>query len=1039
MKRMWTEIHFKPIAIAFVCSLSMMCVDAAMAAEPIVPFLEALREAGYHELALEYLDRLAKDPSVDRSIRDTIANEKGKVLLEAARRQVDLPLREKMLGEAEDQLKTFTKQAPPESDLVISAQMDIGNAILERARIQQRLAERNPASNSPYVKAASKLFDESRKIFAQSQALIRPRLEAYPKGLSAEKNPDEYEQREALRSAYVQAQLTQATTLYEKAELLGPDHKSYTKTLESAEESFKTVARKYSKLTAGIYATLYQGRCKQKQKSLKDALAIFVGLVDYENSPGINTIRAKALLSAIECWIEKEVDKPDEAIKRGEEFVATVKGLPKNHPDLLGVKLTLAKAYKYKVDAGLENAQKIARFKLDARKLAREVNRFPSIHQRDAQLFLAQLGNVAESSTAENTELPSGFQDSHSAAMDAWEEMETSSKIKNILSQRIKSISDPKSRAEIQTQLDSSRATAKETEQQAMQLFQHALTQSTLGTPVETINSIRYHLCYLFYKQSQYYEAAILGDFLAKRYPETPGARQAALIAMASYLKLYSSASAQSESKDGLVVSIVETAELIRRRWPEQREAQDALNTLVRFMIQQGKLDEAEGYLKQIPGSSPRRGEAELQTGQALWRQYISKVYQDSTEPDAQRADAEMLDELKNRAQSTLEAGIKRMKQQPPNTTLLTAILSLSQIYIDTNQPKKAIDLLTDPKTGPKALLDAGSPLTQVGNIPEETHRAAIRANISMLGQSSTPKQQMDEAIKSMDALKALVGESSEGKKRLVSIYVNLAQDLQRQIKVAPDDQRSQLSQGFESFLQRVGESSNEFSIANWIAESFFSLAEGFSSKSGKPGKEAKGYYAKAAEGYRDILANAQKYQLNEATTIQLKLRIAATEQKSGNFTAAIDAYEGILKVKETTLNVQVDAAEALQAWGDSGEPEAYRKAIVGDRINKKKRKYTIWGWARLAAVTKKYEQFQGTYFESRYRVAECRYRYALKQKGTKRAKTMKQAKGDIVVTAKNNPKLGGPTSRKRYDVLLKKVQKALNEDATGLAGLQKA
>ena len=45
--------------------------------------------------------------------------------------------------------------------------------------------------------------------------------------------------------------------------------------------------------------------------------------------------------------------------------------------------------------------------------------------------------------------------------------------------------------------------------------------------------------------------------------------------------------------------------------------------SLVPFMINSGQLDKAQGYIDMMPEDSPRRGEAELKTGQAMWGTYI--------------------------------------------------------------------------------------------------------------------------------------------------------------------------------------------------------------------------------------------------------------------------------------------------------------------------------------------------------------------------------------------------------------------------------
>ena len=152
-------------------------------------------------------------------------------------------------------------------------------------------------------------------------------------------------------------------------------------------------------------------------------------------------------------------------------------------------------------------------------------------------------------------------------------------------------------------------------------------------------------------------------------------------IAMASYLKLYKEN--QGEDKEFEIRRTVGLADYIVRKWPTQPEAQEALSTLIPFMIRLQRLDEAEGYLQQIDPKLPRRGEAELQTGQAMWNKYLVGM-QSLRDADKAAAAGETVDrtslpksedlaELRTRAQKTLADGIDRMRQAPVDSTLVLA------------------------------------------------------------------------------------------------------------------------------------------------------------------------------------------------------------------------------------------------------------------------------------------------------------------------------------------------------------------------------
>ena len=83
----------------------------------------------------------------------------------------------------------------------------------------------------------------------------------------------------------------------------------------------------------------------------------------------------------------------------------------------------------------------------------------------------------------------------------------------------------------------------------------------------------------------------MLGEFLAMKYPQAQGARPCAKIAMASYLKLY--ALAKPDERDFESQQVVKICDYIVKTWPREAEAEDALNTLIPFMIREKKLDKA--------------------------------------------------------------------------------------------------------------------------------------------------------------------------------------------------------------------------------------------------------------------------------------------------------------------------------------------------------------------------------------------------------------------------------------------------------------
>jgi tetratricopeptide (TPR) repeat protein len=503
---------------------------------------------------------------------------------------------------------------------------------------------------------------------------------------------------------------------------------------------------------------------------------------------------------------------------------------------------------------------------------------------------------------------------------------------------------------------------------------------------------------------------------------------------------------------------ILNVALYITETWPSQPEAAEALNTLIPFMIREGKLKEAQVYLQRIPLDSPARGEAELKTGQAMWGAYlrgmqdVRKWEQEGLVPEGVDPAAEKarLVEVKNNAEKTLADGVGRMQQAGTvDRTLATAVLSLAQIYVDTDQAAKAVQLLEDPKIGILKLVASNDPATSTPGLAEETYKTALRAYISHLAKAADPQQSdatIDKAKGVMEALKTTVGPTPEDQRKLVAIYYSLALDLKQQLKlVESPEAKDALSKGFETFLKQVGSGAAELNIIYWVAETFANMGEEFQGPGGILTPDAKRYYEQAVATYQSILDQAQALKLDAQMQTQVRMRQAMMWRQLGEFEKSINAFATVLRENNMLLNVQIEAARTYQEWAGKGVPGHYDDAMKGAMPDAQTKKNVIWGWGRLAQITagamsrsrdnpEAREGYRSTFHESRYNLALCRLLLARSQTNTaERRKYMDYAKRDITMTHSLYPDLGGPDWMAKYNDLLKRIQTELAEPAVGL------
>jgi hypothetical protein len=989
--------------------LGAPCTSRAV--EPIRPFLDALYQRQYFDQALSYLDALASSSLVDDSFRQSIDFEVAQVLIQAAGATTDLEKREQHLDQADAKLSAFIS-AHQGHDLVGSAQLQLASVVAERGRGKILAAQPANGRDKEQLSSQGKAqLQEAQKKFAAAHALLLAELAKLPKPALIDPSDLKTKGRKLqLQRDVAQAELLGANIDYELAEATaeGMERKAL---LRAAAEKYGRLFEAYRTLGTGLYAHYWQGRCYQELGDRKRALGCYLHLIDLPSSEKeAQAWRLKSLRQAMEIWVDPSQKKYQEAIKRGEHWLENSPGIAQGDADALAIRYFLALARQSEA-AEPDNKQR-TRSKQLAKKLVAQVASYPGEYQKPAKMMLVKLGGKSDDAQ------PKNFAEAYEAAVEAFDTMRaTAVGLK---------IAEENGDKEAIAELEQARDQQMETVQSAHRL---AFSMAPSAKPDE-LATLRSNLAYLKWETGELYDAAVLGEFLAKTYPESAMGRQGARIAMESFAKIY--AESKSADKTFEEAQVRRIAEYILKRWPDQEDAEYAALKLLHFAITDRRLDQADEYLKIVPVDSPRRGPTELRYGQALWASYL----QQSAAPADQRPPQAELDKMEQRAQQIFESAIERMEAAGPSTSLAAAILSLTQIYLDVSQPAKAIEWLEKDAVGPLKLVEDASPLVQHEGFAVEAYKAALRAYIAI------QPQQLDKAERVMAALESRIESSGDAKanETLTLIYISLGRELQRQLQeLRSSGKQSELevvSKGFEIFLDRVAkrEKGASFSSLNWVAETYYSLGTGFDDGSGKLPPQAKTYFERAADTYQKILAMVAKQpSLAEGDSLLgIRLRLAVALRRCGQYDSALKLLGDILGENKNNLTAQVQAAETYQAQGES-KPESYVKAIAGGMPDGSGNNL-LWGWAKLSKLTMNNDKLAGTFHDARLKLAESRFKYGLKQKGEKeRRRHVEGAKQELWITFKLYPQLGGPDYQAQYERLLKRIQNSLDEKVVGL------
>jgi hypothetical protein len=994
-------------------------------------FLEGLRERDYYDMALQYLGQLQGNPLCPDDLKEVIDYEAGVTLMAASRTAGSL--REKQLDEALVRFKKFI-QEQAEHSLVATANNQLANVLIQRGRIKSKLAS-SPSKSASQKKAltteARTLFQEAQKVFEAAEERIYGQAKELAE--AAKDDPKATEERDRARADFLLIRVNLVDVLYEIGKTYDPKDKEYKDTVQKAAEGYAELYEKYGRYTAGYIARMREGRAYkdlgEADKAIEALEEVMAALEGQDETS--RRLKNESLAILLETFALPSVQKYAEAAAAAKEWQDSAVGAEESSYDGLKIHFLAGKAALAHGEA-IEDDDAKRRVTL---KLARQhfefVARFPGEFQQDARKFLMgeTLGGTAQASKD-----PIDYVDAKDRGEFAWTTM--------VLAMgRLEQAADDE-RAMIQAEIDQAR-------DEALKCYHFALGFKSDATPTDEVNLIRHRLAHLYWLAKDFYRAAVVGEFLARRYPESAGARQGAEIAVKAYRMLYKQSSQPKEARNFETTRMASVAEYITTRWPNEPVAGQAWMMLLDTAVDRRDFEKAQEYLSKIPPDSPARAEAELGTGQVLWSTYGQEL----EKPEEERLPQEELDEIASNARAALEQGVPRMRKQveegrPVDYSTVYSVFLLAEVYLHAGQAEEAVKWLDDEKIGPVPLVAAKNPVTAQGSFPLETYKLALTAYVGA--------QRLDKVKEAMEALEALLAEGGDetAEKKLTEIYIRLGQQLQATLKKLREENRADEAEkvvgSFEVFLARISERANTFPSLNWVADTFFRLALALDPDGQETPAEARKHYESAAATYVKILA-ARKQNPDwapaseeENSQIRLAMCLRALDQEDQYPNAMkllADVIRKRLENKELPrVDVQIEAARTYQDWAKlEGKAGYYEFAIRGGQKDENGRNL-VWGWGRIAKMVhpllSKGGKYVEIFHEARYNMALCRLKLAQSQKGTERTATLKEAKTDVIRVYNSFPTMGGPEWFEKHDTLLKTIQRLLGEAPSGLKGL---
>lgn len=960
----------------------------ATAQEPYREFVAALRNRQYYDMALFYLDQLAARPGVPDDVRQVIPYEKAITLLESSRATRSPERQIEQLDQALAFLAQFVKDSPnhPQAADANSEQAQI---LLGKARVEiiQSKSPANQGARGDYQKRARDFIGQARKVFQTAFEQHEAAWKRFGTFIDKTKDADKYEARAATEVNMLRAQLDLALCTYEEAQTHDIDTADYKRLLTEAAAAFEDMHQRYRSMVIGLYARLYQGKCFEEQGDLQKALGIYNELLDHPgDSAAMRALKNQTLQFKLISLNSKVRNDHQLVVDLGEEW------LKQNKADLrtrvgLGIQWEVARAYEQlgdRRDIDKPEAQRLWRASRDR---AQQVNRFPG-EFHDVSLALIQRLEVK---LGGKERAPETFD----AAFGLGRQMITSIKeTKDAIDGAVKAKTPKEEVDKLKQDLDVQL-------REAAAMFDRALRLATPQDDAKSLTTARYMYAYVNFLMRKNYEAAILGEYVAKTAdPEdTTTGLDAAYLSMAAYVQAFNDTRGEFEDKQADIGFIVKACNLLTDRWPDSDRANDARMTLGRIYSQLKQPVQAAEWYGKVPEADAKYPEAQLAAGQAYWTAYLNS----SRPGDEGVVDATQLTEWRKQAEQFLRNGIARLSATAPKDAappeLIAAKMSLAQIVLSLGQDGEAIKLLLDdPQSVIKAITVADESQrpdkgVQSRQFATETYKLLLRAYIG--------GGKLDEARDTMTTLEKVAG--AESGADVTDLYVGLGKLLRDELdrfRAAGETERfNRLMTSFETFLNDLYQRKDgqTFGSLSWIGETYFALGEA----SANDASRAATYFDKAGKAFQDILNQAQSQPdyLQPDQLSAVKVRLVRCYRLKKEFETAEQLMAEVLKQREKDLRAQVEAAYLYQDWGTTGEADKLLMAIGGNP------KLLVWGWGNLGnrlqnSLDQGRTEFLPMFVEARVNGTLSRFRYAQAQTSLqKRMAELEKCEIELIAT----------------------------------------
>lgn len=840
----------------------------AGADERYVDFINRLQEHGYHDLVVEYVERVRRRPNLPEDVRALAEYYIGKSMLAGAEQVADLTKRDEQLQQARTHFEKFI-QEQPQHDRVPEAQMDHARILVERGRVAllQSESPNNAARKDDLLQQSRFQFDAARKSFADA----RDRLAAEFKRFPAFIPEDQKRQREAKATVQVnvmQAHLHLGLVEYEFAQTYDKSSSEYRNTLDQAIALFEIVRTQYRFLLGGQLARMWQGKCYEEKNGDADlvkAEGIYKGLLEEEDKDAAML----ALRRHVQFFQIIVFNKRGDHILAADLAKKWLLENPKlrNTESGLGVQFEQAKGLIQQSNSLPGKNPEKNRLLNQAMDALAVVGRFDTMYKQPAivlqQKYKGMIGTVGAAITYDKA-LALGDE---AKSRNDWSE--------------------------------------------AAEYYVQALKLAKENLDADQLAYLRHKLSYAYFQTKKYYESAVLGEYVARHQRESTYAAPAAHVALEAYARAFNDVLRLEQSAEFEEARIARLVDYVTKTWPTAPEANAARFLLGDLHLHHGRFAEAAAAFESVSSNSPDYARALGRAGDAYWHVYADGAMK----PPEEREPDKMADALK-RAHANLVKSVTEQKKNlkaeaPVPLELAEAEINLAEASIESGQPADAVRLMQEL-----------APNTQT---QQELKSLELRTLIALLRGCIATKdlRSAEETMRSIEGTGKDLGQ-------ITRVYLDLGKQLQAEMErlsALGDKVKFELTRdSYVAFLNQMAarREGQTFMTLWWTGEAFFGLGM-YDQSAGRFGEIVKRTLA-------DPKFLDQAKLENRSALLQAKLRYVTSLRKQRRFTEAWDKINPLppeantgkdpMHVPATTnLDIVMERGFVLQDWGPTDPP----------------------------------------------------------------------------------------------------------------------